>query len=188
MTHPSTPAPVPQALLFLLVPDAGAARRVRRRVAEGRGRTGLLVGSWPELIDWARRAYLAPEADTETFGARLATALGALTDAFWAESWSIAPAETGDAVCAALTEIISASDPSEDIATLDVGGLAERPRRHLGDLLRLVRALDGALPDELAVIRDLLATDASQASQVWMVCVLWKSSWLLTIRRVPVNL
>jgi hypothetical protein len=145
------------------VPDASAARRVRRRVAEGRGRTGLLVGSWPELIGWARRAYLAPEPDTETFGARLGTALGTLTDAFWAESWSIAPVETSAAVCAALTEIISASDPSGDIATLDVGGLAERPRRHLGDLLRLVRALDGALPDELAVIRDVLASERSQA-------------------------
>lgn len=163
MTHPSTPTPVPKALLFLLVPDASAARRVRRRVAEGRGRTGLVVGSWPELIDWARRAYLVPAPVTETFGARLGTALGSLTDAFWAESWSIAPAETSAAVCAALTEIISASDPAGDMSTHDVGGLAERPRRHLADLLRLVQALDGALPDELAVIRDLLASEKGQA-------------------------
>src|SRR5690606_35287619 len=56
-----------------------------------------------------------------------------------------------------------ASDPSGEMATLDVAGLAVRQRRHLGDLLRLVRALDGALPDELAVIRDLLASQKSQA-------------------------
>lgn len=152
----------PRALLFLLVPDGSAARRVRRLLAKRGSCSGVLVGSWPELIDWARRAYLVPQPDTATFGARLGTALGSLTDAFWAESWSIAPTETSAAVCSALSEIISASDPAGDMATLDVGGLAGRPRRHFADLLRLVRALDGALPDELAVIRDVLASERSQ--------------------------
>jgi hypothetical protein len=163
MANAGSPTVTAQALTFLLVPDAGAARRLRRLVAARGGRTGVLVGWWPELVEWARHAYLAPAPDSDAFGARLGTALGTLTDAFWAESWSIAPAETSAAVCAALTEILSASDPSGDIATLEVGGLAERPRRHLGDLLRLVRSLDGALPDELAVIRDVLASEVSQA-------------------------
>ena len=116
----------PKRLMFLLVPDGSAARRVRRLVAARGGRTGLLVGSWPELIDWARRGYLVPAPDSDAFEARLGTALGTLTDAFWAESWSIAPAETGESVCSALTEIISAGDPSGDVATLDIAGLAVR--------------------------------------------------------------
>ena len=45
----------------------------------------------------------------------------------------------------------------------ELEGLAERPRRHLADLLRLAKALGGRLPPELAAIRELLAADASQA-------------------------
>ena len=49
-----------EALSFLLVPDAGAARRVRRLIAERGACTGVVVGTWPELVEWARRTYLLP--------------------------------------------------------------------------------------------------------------------------------
>ena len=47
-----------EALSFLLVPDASAARRVRRLMAEQGARSGVVVGTWPELVEWARRSYL----------------------------------------------------------------------------------------------------------------------------------
>ena len=49
-----------EPLRFLLVPDAGAARRVRRLIAERGACSGVVVGAWSELVEWARRAYLLP--------------------------------------------------------------------------------------------------------------------------------
>ena len=49
-----------QTLQFLLVPDGSAGRRVRRVIAEQGARSGVVVGTWPELVEWARRAYLLP--------------------------------------------------------------------------------------------------------------------------------
>jgi hypothetical protein len=46
---------------------------------------------------------------------------------------------------------------------LNCEGLAERPRRHLADLERLVQTLNGRLPPELASIRELLAADGGNA-------------------------
>ena len=126
----------PDAPQFLLVPDASAARRVRRLIAEQRACTGVVVSTWPELVESARRAYLlpAPADDWEqVFGA----ALTGLENAFWAESFKVAPVETANAVSTALVELLSATEPGSDLATLNLQGLADRPRRHLTDLLRL---------------------------------------------------
>ena len=73
-------------LRFLLVPDAGAARRVRRLIAEQGACTGIVVGTWPELVEWARRSYLLPEA-ADDWDAVFTAALADLKDAFWAESF-----------------------------------------------------------------------------------------------------
>ena len=65
----------PDALQFLLVPDAGAARRVRRLIAEQGACTGVVVGTWPELVEWARRSYLLP-APADDWDAVFGAALG----------------------------------------------------------------------------------------------------------------
>ena len=78
---------------FLLVPDAGAARRVRRLVAEQGACTGVVVGTWGELVEQARRSYLLPAA-ADDWDAVFAAALKELKDAFWAESFKVAPVET----------------------------------------------------------------------------------------------
>ena len=146
------------ALILLLVPDAGTARRVRRLIAERGARTGVVVGTWPELVEWARRSYLLP-APADDWDAVFAAALGELKDAFWAESFKVAPVETAGAVGSALVAVLSATEPGSDLATLKLEGLAERPRRHVADLVRLAQALAGRLPPELAAIRELLAAD-----------------------------
>ena len=151
-----------QTLRFLLVPDASAARRVRRVIAERGACAGLVVGAWSELMEWARRAYLLP-APAEDWEHVFATALGELKDAFWADSFKVAPVETAAAVARALVALLSATDPVRGAEELRFEGLAERPRRHLADLERLVQTLNGRLPPELVAIRELLAAKREDA-------------------------
>lgn len=49
-----------QLTRFLLVPDGSAARRLRRMLATHAPCQGVLVGTWPELIEQAKSAYLIP--------------------------------------------------------------------------------------------------------------------------------
>jgi hypothetical protein len=151
-----------EALSFLLVPDGSAARRVRRLVAEQGARSGVVMGSWPELVEWTRRSYLVP-APNDDWQPVYSAALAAVKDAFWAESLKVAPIETAGAVERALVDLVSATDPAGGFQAPNFAGLATRPRRHLADLLRLAGALGGRLPPELAAIRGLAAADPRDA-------------------------
>jgi len=153
---------IQRRLQFLLVPDTGAARRVRRLVAEEGACLGVVVGSWPELIEWARHAYLLA-VPSSNFEAQLDTALAGLGDAFWAESYRVVPDETGAAVLKALTEVVAATDSGGAAFVTGIERLELRPKKHLEDLLRLAEALKGRLPDELAMIRGVLDADPSGA-------------------------
>lgn len=148
------------ALSFLLVPDAGAARRLRRRVAEGGARSGVLVGTWDALVDTAQRVCLAPKPD-DGWDAVFAQALAALPDAFWGRSLAVAPAETMQVVETALVQLLGAHPVGSPFDVTRLAALPARPQQHVRDLLRLVEQLDGRLPGSLAVIRDLLATDVA---------------------------
>lgn len=152
----------PDILTFLLVPDASAARRVRRMIAEQGACSGLLVGSWAGLMDAAQRAYLAP-ASVADWANDFDAALAATPDAFWTRSLEVAPVETSRAVEAALTELYGALPVAEPLDLAMVAVLPERPRRHLRDLIRLAESLNGRLPEELAIVRELLATDVADA-------------------------
>lgn len=160
-TDPSRTEPA-TVLTFLLVPDASAARRVRRLLAERGARSGLLVGSWGALIDTAQRVYLAPTQE-DGWAEVFEQALAALPDAFWARSFAVAPVETAQAVETALVQLLSAHPVGEPFAVVRVDALPDRPRRHVHDLLRLLERLKGRLPERLAVIRDLLAIDVGAA-------------------------
>jgi len=151
-----------QALRFLLVPDAGAARRVRRLIAERGACSGVVVGAWPELVEWARRAYLMP-APADDWEHVFANALGELKDAFWTESCKVAPVETAAAVERTLVALLSATDPARGFEGLSPEGLAERPRRHIKDLVRLAKSLGERLPPELLGVRELLAAKREDA-------------------------
>ena len=152
MTNPAT------VLTFLLVPDASAARRVRRLVAERGACSGMLVGSWGGLVDAGQRAYLvrgSPAGWDEAFE----QALAAMPDAFWSKSFAVAPVETARAIETALVQLFAAHAVGQSFDGARLEALPERPRRHVRDLLGLVERLDGRLPDGLAAIRDLLAAD-----------------------------
>ena len=57
----------------------------------------MVVGTWSELVEWARRSYLLP-APAEDWGRVFARLSQDLKDAFWSESFPVAPVETAAAV------------------------------------------------------------------------------------------
>lgn len=153
-----------QYLQFLLVPDSSAARRVRRALAEKGARSGVVVGTWPELTEYARRAYLISDPDSD-WEEKFQKALSSVEGAFWSKSFEVAPHEASAVVEAAFKQVISASNPTGTLGILELEDLPERPRRHLEDLLQLVEVLEGNLPGDLAAIRDLIVSDATGSVQ-----------------------
>lgn len=151
----------PACLHFLLVPDAGAARRLRRELASGGARTGVLVGVWPELVKLALdNAMLSlPAGDWDAACHR---ALAAHPNAFWAGSYPNAPGETCTVVCNQYLELLQSTKPSAPFAPLVTAELGGRGGTHLADLARLHQSLDGALPDSLMGMQALLRTPHEQ--------------------------
>ena len=83
----------------------------------------------------ARRADPVPET-TDDYGSGFSKALEELEDAFWTESLSVAPVETGEAVKSALIQIVSATDPHERYGTNPgLDGLIRGLWRHLDELV-----------------------------------------------------
>ncbi len=143
------------AVHFLLVPDAGAARRLRRQLASSGARTGVVVGVWPELITLALdSAVLSPP--VTDWSAVTNGALAAFPDAFWSGSYANAPGETCSVVCNQYLQLLQETEPETPFTPLDLVKLAGRGGAHLADLVRFHQALDGALPDHLAAIQALL--------------------------------
>lgn len=152
-------------LRFLLVPDASAARRVRRQLAQDRAQLGVIVGTWPELLARAQRAYLLPRMPgaPEENRQALRAALGEADEAFWLASLEAAPDETARAVEAALIELLAASDPQAGLDASRLRDLPDRPRQVTMDLVRLAEALGERLPGDLAAIRSLLRSSSDAA-------------------------
>ena len=155
----------PQVLQFLLVPDEGAARHVRRALAQAGGRSGMIVGTWQELVRRSQQAYFRPPI-TDWDDNEFDTALASAGSAFWSDSYVVAPDETADAVKDALASLLSATDPRRAPQPPDLDGLPGGPRRMVEDLLDLSASLDGRLPGDLAVIRDLLSADSDGVTQL----------------------
>lgn len=153
-----------QVLHFLLVPDESAARRVRRAIAQATGRSGIIVGTWRELVRQAQEAYFRPPI-TDWDDSDFETALELAGNAFWSESYSVAPEETAAAVKGALASLLSATDPHRAPQLPDADRFPGWPRRIVADLLSLPASLGERLPGDLAMIRDLLSADSDSVSQ-----------------------
>ncbi len=152
-----------RALQFLLVPDASAGRRLRRILATSGARSGIAVGTWRDLLNRAREAYFIPvPAGDET---QFEQALARVDGAFWQESLGSAPTETARALQREFVEAVSASDPETALAELELAGLADRPRRMMGDFKRLYHQLEAGLPADLEVVRHLLRVGSEEVRQ-----------------------
>ena len=158
-----------QVIHFVLVPDGSAARRLRRMLATQAPCQGILVGTWPELIEQAKSAYLlSPQAGD--WNKRFHSVLETLSDAFWSNSFEVSPEETAAEVEAALSLLVGATEAGSEIVIADSDQLAERPRKHVQDIVRLLHELDGLLPDELLAIQQLLSTASNTAIRQLGVC------------------
>lgn len=158
-----------QTMQFILVPDGSAARRLRRMLAAQSPCAAILVGSWPELIEQAKSAYLlSPQ--TRDWQTGFHTTLANLPDAFWSKSYEVSPEETASEVEAALCLLVSATEVRSDIVITDSDQLAERPRKHVRDIARLLHELDGLLPDELLAIQQLVSAAPDSAIRKITVC------------------
>ena len=151
------------ALHFLLVPDGSVARRLRRTLAEASARSGVIVGTWPELLALAQREYfiLHPRGLHEAFE----EALQKPEDAFWSKSYASAPDETARAVRYALISLLAATDPQQTTSAVAVDGLGDHARRTVTELFELARSLGDKLPGDLATVQSLLRADPESASQ-----------------------
>lgn len=146
---------------FLLAPDSSAARRLRRTLA-ATACSGVVVGTWPELLARAQQAYyIAAPAAAGEFDPALAES----EDAFWHESFSKAPEESAGAVRDALIDLLSASHPGSCLESKGERELSPRARRMFGDLRELASKLEERLPGDLASLRNLLRADPSDAPQ-----------------------
>jgi len=153
-----------QVTHYLLVPDSSAARRVRRLLTEQSGRTGLIVGTWPELLEYARGTSLLP-AEGNNWGECFHAALAQMKNAFWAESYLVSPQQTAAVVEESLRQIVSATNPGSDIGLSDTRSLPARAQKHLKDIVQCVSHLEGQLPGDLSIIRQLIAADLKTALQ-----------------------
>lgn len=158
-----------QLVHFILVPDGSAARRLRRMLATQSPCQGILVGTWPELIEQANSAYLVfPQ--VSNWKNRFYHALAGVPDAFWSDSFEVSPEETAAEVEAALSHLVGATEAGGDIVIMDSHQLPERSRKHIQDIEHLLHELDGLLPDELLAIQRLLSTAANAALRKIAVC------------------
>ncbi|PSJ17664.1 PD-(D/E)XK nuclease family protein [Nitrosomonas supralitoralis] len=158
-----------QLVHFILVPDGSVARRLRRLLATQSPRQGILVGTWPELIEQAKSAYLIA-LQASDWKTQFHHALEQLPDAFWSNSFEVSPEETAAEVEAALSLLTSATEAGSEVVLTDSDQVPERPRKHVQDIARLLHDLDGLLPDELLAIQQLISTASNTAIRKLAVC------------------
>lgn len=158
-----------QVIHFILVPDNGAARRLRRLLATQSPCQGILVGTWPELVDQAKNAYLISSQSSD-WNKHFHSALENTPDAFWSNSFEVSPEETAAEVEAALSFLVGATDVGSELVIADSDQLSERPRKHVQDIVRFLHELDGLLPDELLAIQRLISTKSGTAIRKLAVC------------------
>ncbi len=150
---------------FLLVPDRGAARRLRRIIVDAGGAFGISVGTWPELIERLRVTRLLPPPSIEWDGA-FRNALTAMTAAPWHESMTVAPIETTRAISRVLREVFDAlfgqdRDNGPDALLDTLKKLEGRAALHLRALAQLWKRLGTALPEDIRIALHVLSTDTN---------------------------
>ena len=157
---------------FLLTPDSSCSRRLRRQLAKQSTRMGVLVGTWPELIEQACTDYLIlPHSDD--WNNRFHESLGSLPEAFWFNSFGVSPVDTAAEVEGALSLVVSATslnlststtaESSRPIVLPPLESLPERLGKRIKDIQHLLLALEDTLPGELKVLQQLISADSDRA-------------------------
>ncbi len=147
---------------FFLTPDSSSVRRFKRLVTEQTARVGVVVGTWPELLDSAAETYLVsvPEG---TWEEKVGSAIRSMEGMFWSRSLEVAESETVRAVTASLRMLLEGTTPGKGLPEVNPKSLSDRALRHYNDLRQLHDETENALPDDLTVIRDVLGRPGDEA-------------------------
>jgi RecB family exonuclease len=159
---------------FILCRDRAEARRARRIVAEQGVGFNVQVGTWVELVQASLDAYLLNQS-AEGWQERLNQAAALQPDAFWSESYQVAPDETISAVAAEMERLLRALGPDTAFVAPTGSGLSERAKRHLSDLVLLHESMDSVLPADLEAVRAILQVDSSSCLRAIKVAALQSS-------------
>lgn len=129
-------------------------------VAENSSRLGVMVGTWTELVEQARKACVLPDPD-DSWNETLAEIAASMTDAFWAKSLEVAREESLSVISSNFAMLIEGADPRGKVTPDTKKVLPDRARKHLADFAKLHEAIGGVLPTRLAAINDILNSDKS---------------------------
>ena len=147
---------------FLLVPDAAAARKVRRTVAGRGARLDVSIGTWAALADLAGKTFLVRESE-KGWDKQVVEAAKKIPDAFWSKSLDVDPDGTMAEVRGMLHRLLRGMGPNLDCKKGKVKGISQRGQRRYDDLVRLQEALEGRLPEDLELIKAILDVPAGRA-------------------------
>lgn len=159
------------SLTFVLTPDGDAARRLRRHLATIRPRIGVRVGTWLELLDEVRNAYLLRE--PSGWDEALHAALTANTGAFWHRSYLVDPGGVTQTVTAAWRMILESQPPMSAWPTCDS---SDRISKRLADLETLNTIPYTQWPDDLAMVAEFFNSDAPPIRPIRIHTIDWDES------------
>jgi len=142
---------------FILVSDVTRARYLRRVMAEKKTAVGVVVGTFTSLLSHVKDAYLVSDINTE-WDKQFHEALGS-HNAFWSESYQVAPDETSSIIKQALINLVTALPVSSDFELENTDQLSLRPKEHIKDLSQLYHSLNNTLGDDYELLRQCIQDD-----------------------------
>ncbi len=146
---------------FILVSDVTRARYLRRLIAEKKTAVGVVVGTFTSLISQVKDAYLVSDLHTD-WDKQFHEALMS-QNAFWSDSYQVAPDETSNIIKQALVNLITALPVCSDLKLENIDRLSLRPQHHVNDLIQLYRSLSNTLGDDYEILRKCIQADSQKA-------------------------
>jgi len=140
---------------FLLTPDSFASRYLRRYVTQNNSFLGIVVGTFSELLEQVRSAYLLkrPESNWQD---KLNQVAARIPDAFWTRSLALYPAETSKSIVKVLTDLIEGSFPSHIKIPAQWDAFPTLTQRHFEQLNQLHQEMNYSLPSHFETAADIL--------------------------------
>ncbi len=140
--------------VFVLVPDTAASRRLRRFLVEQLGTVRVRVGTWVDLLDQTRLAYLLHP--TQEWPDALNALLASSYDAFWHASYQVDPHAVAQALEGAWQHILCSQAPGTPWPD-SVGN--DRIDQRLTDIGLLNSIPVEKWPTDLATIEQIVSGD-----------------------------
>ncbi len=145
---------------FLLTPDTSSSLALKRTIAEHAPGTGVVVGTWNELLGLSRNIFLFQNT-SDDWEVRLGEAVKASSDSFWSASLQAVPAETQtilSIISKTLTMLLESAGPQGCLTDLTHLIPSGRVSQHLHDLANLHHSMNNILPPDLDLIDKILVT------------------------------